>query len=353
VPSEEIRVVWRTPLAGGNTTASAWHHVSADEQNLYALVDGIAAYDLGTGALVWRSNERMGGGANVVTSNGRVFAVARTARALAASTGAELWRFTPDSPAPALSAVDERAFYIGTESSRVYALDVATGEPLWSTQLISGAPYRAVITGVVVHGDSLYVSLVEETSPTGHLKRGWIVGLERYNGRVLWRYVNERAGEAHDAGHHAVAGRYLLVNDLNGGAFLALDRFTGTEIWRRVGPADRFGARDVFKILGERAYLASNDASVYAFDPRTGQVHWRTNIGASASSSLICGDVIFAVAGSLHMLDLKSGASKAALFQDEDGFVQGDAFVVSRLVGRNGRAYFVGYDGVYAVDCTL
>lgn len=120
-----------------------------------------------------------------------------------------------------------------------------------------------------------------------------------------------------------------------------------------MGPADRLGAWDVFKVADGVAYLASNDTRVYAFDPQTGQKHWTRNIGASASSSAVCGDYLFVDRGSLHMLHRATGEQKAALFLDRDGFVQGDAFVVSRLLAHGGRVYFVGWKSVYAVECTL
>jgi outer membrane protein assembly factor BamB len=141
-------------------------------------------------------------------------------------------------------------------------------------------------------------------------------------------------------------------NDLNGGAFFGLDRFTGKEVWRHVGPSDRYGARDVFKVVDGVAYLASNDTYAYAFDPETGRIHWKHDLRASASSSGVCGNYMFA-AGSLHMLNRSSGQQEAVLFLDRDGFVQSDDFVVSRLLSHGGRVYFVSYKAVYAVECTL
>lgn len=354
VAPDSIRVVWRTPLEGSTDAITPFYHAAAaDGERLYILWRGVAAYDLGTGTHLWRTAGPGLAPENVIVRGGRVFTSAHVARALDARTGNQLWAFTPDTSATAISAADEFSFYIGTHSRRVYALDVATGQPRWWKEVLPPGPYRALTTGIVAHGDTLYVSLVEDTSPTGHLKRGWIVALDRRDARVLWRYVNERHGEAHDAGRHAVAGRMLLVNDLNGGAFLGLDRFTGKEIWRNVGPPNRYGARDVFKVVDGVAYLASNDTRVYAFDPESGRTHWTHDLQASASSSAVCDNYVFAAAGSLHMLNRSSGKQAAALFLDREGFVQPDAFVVSRLLAHGNRVYFVGYKAVYAVECTL
>jgi outer membrane protein assembly factor BamB len=192
---------------------------------------------------------------------------------------------------------------------------------------------------------------VEDLSATGHLKRGLIWALDRYTGAVLWRYANERPDETHDATSHAVAGRVLLVNDRRGGAFMGIDRFTGREIWRRVGSPERFGARDVFKVVDGIAYVASNDTNVYAIEPETGRIIWSKQLSGSASSSAVCREHVFAAAGSLHMLRRSDGAETANLFLDESGFVEPTRFVVSRLLAHQGRMYFVGQDGVYAVEC--
>lgn len=346
---DTVTVAWRTAVT--DETLSL-HELAADDSRLFALVDGVTAYDLQSGARVWKADLALSRGATVVLqSDGRVFVSSSDALALDARTGAELWRFTADTEAPAEPAVDERALYVGTTSRRVYALAVATGQPLWSTEVLPAGPYPAFVTGIVASGDTVYASVLEETSPTGHLKRGWIVAVDRITGRVLWRYVNERAGEPHDAGRHAVAGRMLLANDLNGGAIIGIDRFTGQEAWRYVGPADRFGAWDVFSVADGIAYLASNDTWVYAIEPETGRILWKTDPGGSASSSAVCGDYVFASAGSLHQLRRSDGSEKASLFLDEWGFVQGNQFVVSRLLARGNRVYFVGYQAVYAVEC--
>ncbi|HEY7766576.1 PQQ-binding-like beta-propeller repeat protein [Longimicrobium sp.] len=353
VSADSVRVAWSTPLDGRTEVITPrFHSVAADGQRLYVLWRGVVAYDLDSGAQLWRA---AGGSAadNVVVRDGRVFTSAAVARALDGATGAELWSFTPDSSADATSAVDELSFYIASESRRLYALDVATGQPRWSTEVLPTGPYKGAIpVGIVAHGDTLYVSLVEDTSPTGHLKRGWIVAVDRNDGKILWRYVNERQGEPHDAGRHAVAGRMLLVNDLNGGAFFGVDRFTGKEVWRHIGRADLLGAWDVFQVADGVAYLASGDTYAYAFDPETGKIHWKHDLRASANSSAVCGNYVFAAAGSLHMLNRSTGKQEAALFLDEWGYVQSNDFVVSRLLSHGGRVYFVGNNAVYAVECS-
>jgi outer membrane protein assembly factor BamB len=346
--ADSIITVWRTPLLGER---ASYDGVAADDARFYALVgDDIAAYELATGLKLWQAPRPLYRPFNVVISGERLFTTSSAAVALDVATGAELWRFAPDTIAMAMSAVDDRAFYIGTSSRRVYALDVATGKPLFSVELLPDFRYGAYVDRLVVSGDTVYAALIDDLSPTGHLKRGIIVALDRYSGNEFWRYVNERAGESHDATYHTVAGRMLLVNDRRGGAIIGVDRFTGREVWRYTGPADRYGAWDDFKVVDGVAYVASGDTFVYALDPETGRIHWRHSMGGSANSSAVCGEYLFATAGSLHMLRRSDGQLKARLFVAWDGTV-GDEWVRSRLLAHGDRVYFVGNKAVYSVRC--
>jgi outer membrane protein assembly factor BamB len=324
--------------------------LSSDGVRLFTLVDGVSAYNLATGVRMWQSPRPPIGPPNVVTSAGRVFVSSSAAIALDAATGTELWRFQPDTVSDAISAADNRAYYIGSDTGVVYALDVRTGQPLWSAQAVARGTYRTDVTSILPFEDVLYVSVIQELSANGFLKRGWMVAMDRFTGRVLWRYVNERANEPHDVGRQAVAGRMLLINDLNGGAMIGVDRFTGQEVWRRVGPSDRLGAADAFKVVDGIGYVASNDTYLYAVEAETGRIAWQTGLQASAKSSAVCGDKVFAGAYGLHMTNRSDGKVLATLFIDETGAV-GSRFVQSRLLSHGNRVYFVGSDGVYAVEC--
>ncbi|HEX8395648.1 MAG TPA: PQQ-binding-like beta-propeller repeat protein [Longimicrobium sp.] len=140
------------------------------------------------------------------------------------------------------------------------------------------------------------------------------------------------------------------MNDLNGSTMIGVDRFTGAEVWRRVTSSEYLGAWDTFKMVDGVAYVASNDTFLYAVDPETGRIIWQTPLKASASSSAVCGDKVFAGAFGLHMANRSDGKVVATLFLDAQGSVTG-GYVKSRLHAQGNRIYFVGSDAVYAVKC--
>lgn len=344
---DEIEVVWRTPVTA---SGAGREDLAIDDHAFYTLVNGLTAYDLNTGAPLWNVPESRYRALNLVVSGGRLFVASTDVQAIDARTGAALWRAGVDSLARMETTADDRAVYVGTDTRRVVALDVVTGRPLWSAEVLADGAYRESVVGIVAHGDTVYAAIVQELNQSGGAKRGWMVALDRNTGRVLWRYVNERLDEPHDVGGHAVAGRMLLLNDLNGGAMIGLDRFTGQEVWRKTGPRDRRGAWDSFKVVDGVGYVASNDTHLYSLDPESGRIIWQTGIGASASSSAVCGDKVFTDAYGLHMVRRSDGQVLATLFLDENGSV-GSSYVISRLQARGGRVYFVGNDAVYAVTC--
>jgi outer membrane protein assembly factor BamB len=350
-PEGNIEVLWRAPLLPSSVSSPALHGMAADDDHLYFLWRGITALDLRSGERVWEVELPPSAPRNLVVRDGRVFHGGSIARALDAVSGAELWRFEPDTTANyAHSAVDDRAFYTGTRSARIYALDVATGVPLWATDPLPRVEYAAIAHSIVLSGDTVYAAIRDDASPTGHLKRGWIVALDRRSGTVLWRYLNETPGESRGAGFHAATDRMLLVNDREGGAMIGIDRFTGQEEWRHIGRTDLFGSMDFFEVVEGVGYVASGDMNVYALDPPTGHLHWSTSLGASASSSTVCGDYVFATDGRLRMLQRADGSEVANLFVAWDGGVA-DEWVNSRLLSHDGRVYFAGNQAVYAVSC--
>ncbi|MBB4634874.1 PQQ-binding-like beta-propeller repeat protein [Longimicrobium terrae] len=349
-PGGTIAVVWRTPVTLINTGRE---DLAVDEHAFYTLYRGISAYDTDSGALLWNVPESAYRALNLVAVSGRVFVASVSVRAYDARSGAELWRSAVDSLARTEIAADERAVYVGTDTRRVLALDVATGRTLWSADaVVPDGDYRESVIGIVTHGDTVYAAVIQELNQSGGRKRGWMVALDRNTGRVLWRYVNERENEPHDLGNHAVAGRMLLMNDLNGGAMIGVDRFTGLEVWRRIGPLDRSGASDAFEIVDGIAYLASNDTFLYALDPETGRAIWQTSVEGSASSSAVCGDKVFAGVQGVYMASRADGRILATLFLDEAAGLKG-IHLVSRLHTWGNRVYFVATDAVYAVSCDL
>lgn len=137
----------------------------------------------------------------------------------------------------------------------------------------------------------------------------------------------------------------LLASDLDETAFFAVDRFTGKEVWRVKGPPGLFGPSQSPVVVEGIGYVASNDENVYAFDPLTGQILWKTHMPASIGAFAVCRDRIFVNYQQLGMLDRRTGKVLATKYGEENEFIR-SGFAVD-----GDRVFVVGNQYLYAFGC--
>ncbi|MDQ3557239.1 MAG: PQQ-like beta-propeller repeat protein [Gemmatimonadota bacterium] len=350
-----LEVLWRTPLE--KTFQRSGENPTTDGERLYTVAGGMVTFDARTGAMLWKSPVSMYLPINVVKYGDRVFAAEEVAFAWDAASGRELWRFTPVSDAAlGESTVDAHAFYFGTSSYTsggqhkgkvmIYALDRQNGSPLWSTDVGAGWPYPGLTDGITVSGDTVYAAGQQFSAANGYISTGWIVALDRATGRELWRYRNGTGTDRRTiSSAPTVAGRLLLPSDHMGSAFFAVDRFTGKEVWRVTGPLQYFGPNQAPVVIGDVAYVASNDTYVYAVDVATGAIRWKTRTGFANSAFAVCRNQIFVNYAGLAVIDRHSGKLLYKKFDEED-------FLTSGFAVHEDRVFVLGNRAAYAYRCS-
>jgi len=343
--STRAGLLWRAPLAERDQRSISVP--ATDGQRVYAIGGGLVALDAQTGVVAWRSRLSTYAPINVVVRNGRVFTVEEFAYGFDAATGRELWRFKPDTEgALGESTADDHSMYFGTGSHRVYAVDAATGTPRWSTDVGPDWKYRGIVMGVSVSGDTVYAAVRQYNAENGYISTGWIFALDRATGRALWSYRNGAGADIRSVSSApTVAGRLLLASDLHGGSFFAVDRFTGTEVWRVNAAPGYVGPRPAPRVVGDVAYLGSNDTHVYAVDLQTGRVIWKRKLPASISEFAVCGNRVFAVWPGLSVLDRASGR---VLHQADEESMD---YLTSGFAVHDGRVFVLGNRAAYAYRC--
>jgi outer membrane protein assembly factor BamB len=338
-------LLWRTPLEAKMSTSDELP--ATDGERVYAIAGGMVTFDARSGAIVWTYRLTFTVPKNATVRNGRVMAAGGIGFALDAVTGQELWRFTPDSHSGfGESTADDRAFYFGTASHRVYALDQNTGSLLWSRDLGPDWKYPGYVKGAAVSGDTLYVSAEQFYAQNGYISTGWIFAMDRATGEILWRYQN---GEGKDwrtvSANPTVAGTLLLASDATGNSFFAVDRFTGREVWRIIGAPGKFGPDYSPVVVDGTAYVASADNFVYAVDVHTGQVRWKTRTAASNHGFAVCGDRIFAGWLGLSVLDRHTGRE---IYRSDE---ESTEYPTSGLVAHGNRVFMLGNRAAYGYRC--
>jgi outer membrane protein assembly factor BamB len=337
--------VFRAPVAGA---FNAYIPVS-DGIRLYADVEqAVKAFDLRNGAPLWSYTRPRGGPSSLVPRGGRLFFAGDTAVALDAATGRELWRYALDSFGGFCeSDGDADAFYVGTKEHRVYALRATDGTVLWSRDLGPDWPYKGVVRGMTVSGDTVYAVVEHDTGVNGHIGTGDVFALDRRTGDVLWVYRNgdgTKLNIIQSAGR--IAGNLLLLSANWDNQYVALNRLTGQEAWRAAGSPGFGGPDEAPEVRGERVFVASQDQHAMALELSTGRVLWRSAVASGATNVALCGNRLLVLESGLSILDPETGRLLERAFDSSTGEVFHTDFVV---VGD--RAYVFGRKELYSFRC--
>jgi outer membrane protein assembly factor BamB len=256
------------PLWAGSTYADGTVYTGGDDGRMHAL-------DARTGTEKWtfraggpiRTRPTPGGSSLYFQADdGSVYA-------LEAASGQERWRrrvvekpierLPFDNPKSRFDrfgsdvAVAGGRLYVGTHDGRVVALDPARGEKAW--EFASG---DSVLAAPAVDGGRLFFGSFD----------GFVYALDAARGTLLWK----RDTRAPVVSTPAVAGGRIVVGT-RGYDLLGLDAGTGEPAWSRYIWFSWVESSAV--VRDGVAYVGSSDAAaVYAFDARTGERRWKTDV---------------------------------------------------------------------------
>lgn len=202
----------------------------------------------------------------------------------------------------AAPAISGDTVMLPTQAGEIVALRRANGAVLWNAQVVGrrvGAAYAQIsaITGdPVVAGSVLYAA-----NQSGRLS-----ALDIRSGETLWS-----AREAAYSPVWPVAGSVFLVTDEN--RLMRLDARTGAPVWAQELPlyrATRFARnRGAIEpqhgpvLAGGRLWVAAGDGALRGFDPVSGEVAAQLDIpGGAASGPVVAGQTLYVLGrnGVLH-----------------------------------------------------
>jgi outer membrane protein assembly factor BamB len=179
--------------------------------------------------------------------------------ALDINTGQELWTFPSDalrgdhawtSPPVAKGIVN---FGVNRPTPVVYAVNASTGQEIWH----HAGPVSNIISSPALENGHLYVAFTD----------GTIRALDATNGQVIWS-VNHPGG-AYSSPAVADGRLYMAIHNQG---LLALDADTGSELWLAPMPGPQWSSPAVENgtvFVGSR-----DDHKLYAFDAVTGTTLW-------------------------------------------------------------------------------
>ncbi|MEO7002320.1 MAG: PQQ-binding-like beta-propeller repeat protein, partial [Ktedonobacterales bacterium] len=229
----------------------------------------------------------LGGGALVARQYGWPFAVNSPTKVRLR------WRYVVGARTFSSPIVANGAVYFGADSNDLYALNAATGHPLWSF----------TTQGPITSTPAAANSLIYTTSQDGAL-----YAVDVKTGYLIWKYDT-----SHALGASPVVDGQILYQAAAGGTLLALDASSGLALWTRRGLGLQYSTAAIAN--GLVCYGASGE--VLALDAITGQVRWRFagQRGELFARPLLVGDALFVGShyGQFYALDATTGILRSQI----------------------------------------
>jgi outer membrane protein assembly factor BamB len=292
--ARHLKLMWTASLNGPVYGSPIVAQTQNGRPTVAASSDGgeIAAFDLNSGAPVWRRTGLGKFSGSPAVEGGWLVAATLTGHVYAFDFGSgdTLWDWAAPGVQPAIwssPVIFGQLVLVGIgsqygdsplEAGRVVALDFTTGRQKWIFCVeASCAPGGGVWSSVAV--DSAGRGFVGVGNPDDG-----VIAFDAATGSRLWaRSFHNDAGNDLDVGATpiiaTVGGKEAIADGSNGGLFDLLDATNGTVIWSRFlvhGSA-------VHGLIASPAYdgtsfyvpSASPPTGMFALDPRTGTTQWR------------------------------------------------------------------------------
>jgi outer membrane protein assembly factor BamB len=185
-----------------------------------------------------------------------------TTFALDAETGAVRWRRRVGGTLPSSPAIDGPRLLVASQDGTVTALSRRTGHRLWQVRTAG----KVESSPVVVDGLAYFGS-----------HDGRVFAVRSDDGRVVWAY---QTGGRINASPTVVGNAVCVTN--YAGAFVCLDRRTGSERWTTYLKRDPFRYESFYASAssdGARLYSVARSGKVVAVDASNGHVAWTAGVG--------------------------------------------------------------------------
>jgi eukaryotic-like serine/threonine-protein kinase len=204
------------------------------------------------------------------TQGGTVFAVDP-------ATGAVRWSLPAGGAVTRGPVFGDGVLYVGAMGGRVSAIDVETRTVRWAVELGPGE------VGTPTLGDGfVYASRGLLAENVAHD----LVAIDIDDGSTVWSYASPAGGQVHMG---ALSGNrlYAISED---GTLTALEPATGEVVWR-IEVVERLATP--VAIVGDIVYLSAEPRSVVALDAHTGRERWRVPVVGNASAPAVVDGRVF------------------------------------------------------------
>jgi outer membrane protein assembly factor BamB len=292
------------------TLAVKWTYDAGESvESSAAIADGVVyvgstkgellALDLETGKLRWKyatGPNGFIGESSPAVHDGAVFVgdLAGTVHAVSAADGKKLWTFATDGEVKSSPVVVDDLVVIGSYDTHLYALDRRSGKVRWKVQ--TDGPVHAT---AAVHNGLVYIAGCDER----------FRAVRATDGKVMF----EIALGSYTGASTAIDGERAFVGTFDADVF-ALDLKTRKVAWSYRDPDRQFpyySSAALDTAAGKtRVIVGGRDKAIHAIDAATGKPAWKfvTRARVDSSPALAGGRVYVGSSdGKLYVLDAASG----------------------------------------------
>jgi outer membrane protein assembly factor BamB len=244
--------------------------------------------DANTGKILWhrKISGNNGNASSPTYSRGHLFIVnliPGQVMSLDAATGKTIWRRSLPSRSESSPIVVGHRVIFGCETGQLFAVSDRNGKTLWTAQLagpVKASP--AFDKGVVYVGDY----------------GGEMSAVRASNGHIVWQASSQGLSFSRQGAFYstpAVAfGRVYSGN--NDARIYSFDEKTGQLAWSYSTGSYAYGSTSVAdtKATGPTVYVGSYDGNLYALNAETGQPRWTVAVGGPViGSTSVIGNVVY------------------------------------------------------------
>lgn len=272
---------------------------------------------------LWKAGNLGIGWSSVSVAGGRVFTMGNTGEVdtvfcFDANTGAEVWKHTYDCsskdpngyPGPrSTPTVDANRVYTVSRRGHLFCLDAATGKVVWSknfkADFQSDPPTWGFAGSPVIDGNNLIV----EVGGSGTA----LVALNKTTGTVVWKNGSDRPGYGSPVVFGAGAQRGVAV--FHAKAVVGYSLANGKELWRHSWETayDVNAATPI--VVGDKVFISSgygHGCALLQVGPGGSRVLWENkNMKNHMNACVLLGEHLYGFdEGELKCLDFKTGEMK-------------------------------------------
>jgi outer membrane protein assembly factor BamB len=274
---KEFRIDWRAGVAGTSQSRRLVAAPVAKDGVIYVIDANqvVSAFSTDNGRRVWerklessnekRDNHAVGGGLAIAGDRLIVSSGYAYIEALALSDGKQLWQRRVDSPMSGSPAILGNRAFVTSSNNDFYAIDIATGEIMWSDQAIAETARVLSSPSPAVTSDILAVPY----------SSGELIAYLPANGTRLWSDTLTTVGRYTPLSViNDIAGRPSILDGVvyaasHSGVLAAIDARSGARLWETV-----FGSRVGPVIAGELLFVVGTGGKVACFNRLDGKVVW-------------------------------------------------------------------------------